>query len=68
MQYTTIDLAQLRAQKGWSLADVGQRLGIARQQYFKYEKRRSIPKREMIESIANLFDVNYMSVVIYFYQ
>lgn len=56
-------LKSIREKNHYSLADVGNRLGITRNGYHHYERgRRSIPL-DMLEKFCDIFNVSYLDVL-----
>lgn len=65
--YNLIDLRELRNQRGWTQEVVAQRLGLKRQAYSRYELKTHRPKDNLINEIADLFEVERAEVILYFY-
>lgn len=66
--YKKLDLKKLRQKKGYSQQNVADRLGITRQQYDKYEKKKHRPTVENMRKLAQAFDQKLVSIVMYFYE
>lgn len=52
------NIKALRKQKGYSQETLAEQLNVVRQTISKWEKGYSVPDAEMLESIANLFEVS----------
>lgn len=56
-------LKALRLKGGYSLADVGNRLGITRNAYHNYERgKRSIPI-DTLDKFCSIFNANYLDLL-----
>ena len=51
------NIKELRKQKGYSQETLAEQLNVVRQTVSKWEKGYSVPDAEMLEKIANLFEV-----------
>lgn len=51
-------LSKLREEKGWSQYELATRLGIQRPRYNAWEQGKAQPRAEMLNKIAELFDVS----------
>jgi transcriptional regulator with XRE-family HTH domain len=48
----------LREQHGWSLADLGERLGVARSQVWQWEDGRTVPTASRLAELAQMLGVD----------
>jgi transcriptional regulator with XRE-family HTH domain len=51
-------IKQLRQEKNWSQAQLGEKMGIHQKQISAYERGRNIPSTEVLIKIADIFDVS----------
>ena len=51
-------LRELREEKGWSLAEIGKKLGVPRTTYSNYELGKRQPPNDMIPQFADIFGVS----------
>lgn len=51
-------IKQLRQERNWSQAQLGNKMGIHQKQVSAYERGRNIPSTEVLMKIADIFDVS----------
>ncbi len=51
-------IKRLRQERGWSQAQLGQRLGVHQKQISGYERGVHVPSAEMLAKISEVFDVS----------
>lgn len=56
-------IRQLREEKGYSLAQVAERLGVSRQAYIKYESGEVEPSVEAVRKLSKLYGVSYEDLI-----
>lgn len=56
-------IRQLREEKGYSQAQVAERLGVSRQAYIKYESGEVEPSVEAVRKLSKLYGVSYEDLI-----
>ena len=57
-------IKRLRQERGWSQAQLGQRLGVHQKQVSGYERGVHVPSAEMLAKISEVFDVSLDYLII----
>lgn len=57
-------LRALRTSKGYDSTDVAEKLGVSKTTYGRYERNETAPDINMIEKIANLYDIEIYELLI----
>jgi putative transcriptional regulator len=58
------NLRDLRTQKGWTQADLGERLGVSRQAVIAIEADKHSPSLDLAYKIAVLFDTSVEAIFV----
>ena len=66
--YEQVHLRDLRLAHGLTQQQVADHLGIHRQYYSQYELRNRKPSKEVMQQLADLFKVDLVSIVMYYYN